>query len=332
MSRKNEEERVKHSRLLKIDNEIRSGTYPNAKKLADKTEVTQRTIMRDLEYLKLFYDAPIEYNFKKRGFYYAEPNFFIKSVILKETELEAILEPIITRDFFMKLGNDDEITVKSRKAIDKIISVLPENKTNNIPFAPSEKDKINFRFAPTVIIKANIWYELHSAMKNKEIVEIEYWFSDNRKHTLLSLEILSINQKRLLAWENDNHDKPGVYSINRIRKVHNTGRHFEIPANFRIPNHLKEKTAVSPADNIIYLFELSFPKEIAAEAIERVYYHNQIIEKREDGTVFVAFKSTRLCDVFDWVLKQGSKVKVLNPPELVTMVKKEVQKVGQYYL
>jgi len=76
---------------------------------------------------------------------------------------------------------------------------------------------------------------------------------------------------------------------------------------------------------------LSFPKEIASKAIEKTYYPNQTIKMCENGTVLVSFRSNDLYEVFDWVLGQGHKVKVQNPPELVEMVKNEVQKIGQYY-
>lgn len=62
-----------------IDEAIRSGSYPSISSLARKAEVTARTIERDL------YQGPIEY--QRRGYYYAETNFFIKSVLLTEGEL-----------------------------------------------------------------------------------------------------------------------------------------------------------------------------------------------------------------------------------------------------
>jgi len=82
----------------------------------------------------------------------------------------------------------------------------------------------------------------------------------------------------------------------------------------------------------LYHFEFLFPKEIASAAIEKTYYHNQVIKLCEDGTVLVSFRSTQLYGVFYWVLSEGHKVKVLNPPELVQMIKREAQKVVQYYI
>jgi predicted DNA-binding transcriptional regulator YafY len=116
-----------------------------------------------------------------------------------------------------------------------------------------------------------------------------------------------------------------------MRKLHLTGVYFEIPEDFRISDYLKKETDVSPADNKIYLFELLFPKEIAEEVIEKVYYHNQTIKLREDGTVFVSFRSTRLREVFRWVIGEGRKVKVLNPPELIQKVKDEIEQMRKFY-
>ena len=332
MNRKNGEEKVKLSRIARIDEELRSGKYPNSEELAAKMEVSPRTILRDIEYLRDSYGAPIEYDYVKRGFYYTEPNFFIKSVVLTEDEVKTIT----IHDTFLGMANSNEFNTSFRKAIGKILAVVPENQTKDLPFAPSEENKNDFLFAPTIVVEGNIVSALNSAVKNKEVIEVEYWISDNRKYTVHTLKPVNIFFQRhhyyLLAWKDNNQKKPGVYSINRMRNIHNTGKHFMIPAGFKISDYLKKDADVCPKDNKLYLFELSFPKEVASEAIEKTYYHNQIIELCKDGTVLVTFRSTQLYEVFNWVLEQGSKVKVLNPPELVAMVKREVQKVGQYYL
>ena len=332
MNKKNSEKKVKLSRIARIDDEIRSGKYPNSEDLAAKMEVAPRTILRDIDYLRTMYDAPIEYDFNKKGFYYTEPNFFIKSVMLTEDEVQTIT----IYDDFLKFANEDDSNIKLRKAIGKIIAVIPENKTNDLMFAPSEEKKADFLFQPTVVVSGNIFHELDSAIKNKAVIEVKYWVSDNRKYSLYTLEPLYIFYERnhyyLLAWKEGNRSKPGVYSINRMENLHTIGKHFEIPNNFKISDFLKKNADVSPADNKLFLFELSFPKEIATEAIEKTYYHNQTIELLKDGTVSVTFRSTQLQEVFRWVLSEGHKVKVINPPELVKMIRMEIQKIGKYYV
>jgi len=331
MNRKDSEKKVKFSRIARIDDEIRSGKFPNARELAEKMEVTERTILRDIDYLRLFYEAPIEYDYSKKGFYYSEPNFFIKSVILNEDELKIIT----IYDNFLKLAVENEENKKLRKVMGKIIAVLPENIANSLPFLPSENNKYDFLFEPTVVLDGNITHELKKAIKNRECIEVEYWVSDNRKYSLYNLKPLYIFYEKqnyyLLAWKNDEVKKPGIYSINRLKNIRITGQYFKISDNFKILDYLKKDAEVFPSDNKIYHFELLFIKEYASEAIEKTYYHNQIIEHKKDGSVFVTFRSTQLHEVFHWVLGQGHKVKVLNPPELVNLIILELNHLTKYY-
>ena len=129
MNRKDSEKKVKLSRIARIDEELRSGKYPNSEALAAKMEVTPRTILRDIEYLKDYYDAPIEYDYKKRGFYYSRPNFFIKSVLLTDEEFKKIT---YYYDVFKKPDSYLSDTDFS-KAIGKILAVAPEDKIKNLP-------------------------------------------------------------------------------------------------------------------------------------------------------------------------------------------------------
>ena len=66
-------------RLVFIDRKIRegmrSGIYANCSSMAKEYEVSSKSIMRDIDYLKNQRDAPIEYDPQKRGYYYTEDNF-----------------------------------------------------------------------------------------------------------------------------------------------------------------------------------------------------------------------------------------------------------------
>ena len=54
-----QQERVVIRRIHAIDQEIRKGTYPNTRDLAEMLEVGERTISRDIDEMRNFYNAPI---------------------------------------------------------------------------------------------------------------------------------------------------------------------------------------------------------------------------------------------------------------------------------
>jgi predicted DNA-binding transcriptional regulator YafY len=118
------EEKVRVNRILMIDEEIRSGAYPSVDKLAHRSEVTNRTIERDIEYLRDMYQAPIEYDRQKHGYYYSESNFFIKSGILTEGELFSIA----LFDRLLEQYRNTLIETAFRLIFKKIVQSMSENK------------------------------------------------------------------------------------------------------------------------------------------------------------------------------------------------------------
>ncbi len=59
-------------RIYRIDREITAETFPNAKILAELLNVHQRTVNRDLDFLRNELNAPLIYDYFKRGFRYKE--------------------------------------------------------------------------------------------------------------------------------------------------------------------------------------------------------------------------------------------------------------------
>ena len=83
--------RTRWRHVLLIDQKIREGTAPNCGRLAQELEVSRRTILRDIDFMKYDLAAPLEYDPGKRGYVYSEPNWVMPSVRITEGELFALL-------------------------------------------------------------------------------------------------------------------------------------------------------------------------------------------------------------------------------------------------
>lgn len=68
---KNKEKKQMLERIIGIHQQILSGTKPNSSQLAELFNVSISTISRDIEFLRTFINAPIEYDPHKRGYYYS---------------------------------------------------------------------------------------------------------------------------------------------------------------------------------------------------------------------------------------------------------------------
>lgn len=93
------ESHVKSLRLLKLEKAIQSIPYPSVERLKKELEVSRRTILRDIDELKIYYNAPIEYDRLKKGYYYTDETFFVKNVLVSEGELVAMagILPLLER-------------------------------------------------------------------------------------------------------------------------------------------------------------------------------------------------------------------------------------------
>lgn len=62
-------------RVAVIDRAIRAGEYPNARTIADRLEVSRRTIQRDIDFMRDRLDAPLVFDAKRNGYTYQRSTF-----------------------------------------------------------------------------------------------------------------------------------------------------------------------------------------------------------------------------------------------------------------
>ena len=319
--------KVQRYRLLQIDEEIRSGKFPNATSLSKKIEVSSRTIQRDIEYMRDMYNAPIEFDAYKNGYYYTEENFYIKSVPLSEGELfsVALFDQLLEQYRNTPLEND------LRSVFKKIEMSLPNKITldssflqNQTTFIPDQMGTIN----------SENFSKIFSALKNRHVLDFEY--RPLQKTTWMTRRINPLHavcQKGNWYVMGFCHDKKDirVFNFSRMQNVTESKEEFDIPEDFNPDKYFDKEIGIWLSATKKYTVELLISAEIGTFALERSWNKNQKIEQREDGSVWVSFETTQLPEVKRWVLGQGKTVKVLGPDELIAQVKEEVAAVlGMY--
>ena len=319
--------KVQRYRLLQIDEEIRSGKFPNATSLSKKIEVSSRTIQRDIEYMRDMYNAPIEFDAYKNGYYYTEENFYIKSVPLSEGELfsVALFDQLLEQYRNTPLEND------LRSVFKKIEMSLPNKITldssflqNQTTFIPDQMGTIN----------PENFSKIFSALKNRHVLDFEY--RPLQKTTWMTRRINPLHavcQKGNWYVMGFCHDKKDirVFNFSRMQNVTESKEEFDIPEDFNPDKYFDKEIGIWLSATKKYTVELLISAEIGTFALERSWNKNQKIEQREDGSVWVSFETTQLPEVKRWVLGQGKTVKVQGPDELIAQVKEEVAAVlGMY--
>ncbi|MEI6074622.1 MAG: WYL domain-containing protein [Verrucomicrobiota bacterium] len=78
-------------RIIRFHNLIREAAYPNCSTLAREFEVTVRTVMRDLDFMRDRLHLPLAFDAKRKGFYYTKSVDQFPQMPFSEAEIFALL-------------------------------------------------------------------------------------------------------------------------------------------------------------------------------------------------------------------------------------------------
>jgi predicted DNA-binding transcriptional regulator YafY len=82
---------LKFERYCWFDRQVRDGRYPNAASLAGRFEICRKTAQRNIEHMRDRLLAPLEYDSRRKGYYYTDASFALPAPRVTQNELLAIL-------------------------------------------------------------------------------------------------------------------------------------------------------------------------------------------------------------------------------------------------
>jgi predicted DNA-binding transcriptional regulator YafY len=310
-----------------IDRLIREGKYPNTGRLAELVEVTARTIQRDIEYMRDMFNAPIEYSPARRGFYYSEPNFYLKSVPLTEGELFSIA----LFDRLLEQYRNTPLERDLRNIFGKIVRCLPDTVNVDANFLTGQ-----MTFIPDHIplIDQSVFKTIFAGIKNTLTVTFDYRplsKETSMRRTVNPYHAVCQKGNWYVIGHCADKGEPRLFALSRVRNVTLTKQTFTVPEDFNPQAYFDKEMGVWASSRTPYMVELLFDREISAYALDRQWHSTQEVSARDDGSVYVKFTTTQMPEVLRWVLGQGHTVKALGPAELVEQVKAEAGKIRGMY-
>ncbi len=319
-------------RILEIDSYLQTGKPYTAAQLAKLIEnnplgrkYSTRTIQRDLEYMMDTLHAPIESDY--RGYRYTEPNFFIKSIPLTEGEAfsVAVLNPLLEQYRNTPLEN------QLRSVFKKITECLPERISVDTSFL---NPKITFIPDRTENIDPSFFQTIFDSLKNLCTITFEYrplQKTTFMERTLDPYHVVCQRGNWYVMGKCHDRNEVRIFSFSRMKNIKILKQKFGIPTDFKPSDYFDTEMGVWLSDKTPLTVELLVDKEIGTYALNRIWHSEQVVEEREDGSVYVKFVTTQKKEILRWVLGQGHTVKVLAPQELVDEVKAELESARKMY-
>lgn len=313
--------KTQFSRLMELDSQIRQGKYPNCLSFAVDWEVSQKTIQRDIDYLRDSLGAPIEYDRERKGFCYTDTHWFLPSISMSEGDLLAIL----VAEKALEQYRGTPIASTLERVFSKITDLLPEK----ISVRPELIfNKFSFTTPPTRPIDMEVWSEVVRGLVNQKILKMGYRVPDKDETTqreVAPLHMANLQGEWYLFGRAEGEEHIRQFSIGRVQSVKLTNRAFEMPAGFDAGKLLANTFARFALHDHDHTIRLLFDEHVAAWVLEKQWGPRQVVKKRRNGDVEMSFSAAGIFEVFRWVMAWGRWVKVLAPVELKKMVDEEVR-------
>jgi len=313
-------------RLVFIDQKIRQGmrdgNLANCRTMATEYEVSAKSILRDIDYLKNQRDAPIAYDAVRRGYYYTEGNYSLPALSLSESDLFAICIAEQAMQQYRSTPLYDNLK--------KIFSKIEESLPANISLDPAHLDK-NFIFLEThrTIIEPEIWQKTSTATRNQQQLLILYQKpSDGKPQKRV------IDPYRMVSYEGEwyirgychQRNKHLTFALSRIKEASLLASHFNQQKDIEGENEF----GIFRGSNK-YKVKIHFNKSEAPYVKERLWNKKQKISENKKGEVTLSFPVSHLREVKRWVLSWGKGALVLEPPELRKEIEKEIKAMAAKY-
>ena len=309
--------------LMKIDQLIRNGEYPNANKLNKMlgTKFSRSTFGRYIKTLRYDYDAPVEFDFKKNGYYYTDNTFFLKHVMLKEGEL-LTLSTILP---LLEQYKNTPLEQSYRNLMAKLIEMLPDNITVDSAFINNE---VHFISDPVTKLEDGVFENVLKATKLHKTLEMEYKTASNKDYETRRFDpyhmICQKGSWYVLGYSY--HAKAiRLYAMPRIRNCKITKDKFSIPKDFKLSDHIDVQMGAWGNSGEKTKVEIEFVKGLKTYVMERTWHKGQTIRENPDGSVYLSFETNQLGQATAWIMSFGGGARALNPPELIENIKRSAK-------
>jgi len=326
----NEKEgKVQFWRLLKIDEQLRAKRFPTARSLAKEFDVSKRTVERDIEFLRDRYEAPIEYDHSKCGYAYTQETFFLKSLFLTDEELfsAAVFEKALQQ------YRNTPIEGRLKAVFAKLAELLPDDAVSvNTMWLG---DALTFIPEPSPEIRPEIFDAVFNGVKARRAICFQYRSLTQAEPTTRMCEPYHIVCQRG-AWyvigrcADKNEER--IFSFSRMSEIEVLKDWaFELPTGFTVEQYIDKNVGVWLNRREPFMVRLLFSASVSVFAEEHIWNEEQTVLVHEDKSVEVSFKTTQFEEIKRFVLGQGATVRVLEPPELVQAVQKEIEEMRSLY-
>ncbi|MCX6584510.1 MAG: WYL domain-containing protein [Candidatus Aminicenantes bacterium] len=315
--------RLSYERYLWFHQKLKKRAFPKLKDLMEKFEISKRQAAREIENMRLFFNAPVEYSNAELGYYYSDDSFEFPASMITEEEVISLM-----------IAKRISVTIPDEKR-KRQLQVFFDNLSNyfDLDIAELEK-KISLKSLHYHRVSQDIFDAVLQSLKRNRKLRITY-------HSIFSKEISEriIDPLHLILYMGNWHIiaycevKEGIrdFALSRIKKIEILDDAIE--ENLKTLD-IKENIA----ESFGIFFEgarkkviLKFKDRVADYVREQVWFPFQTIDDAPAGGLLLTFYVTDYREIVREVLSFGADVEVLEPAPLREIIKEHILKLSAVY-
>jgi len=296
---------------MQLHARLQARKFPNCRKLALELEVSEKTIQRDIDFMRYQLGLPIEYDQLHFGFVYTEPVTSFPTIQVSEGEIVALF--IAQKALQQYHGTPFEGPL--RAAFKKIGHGL----NDKVSFSWSELDSaISFRNVGQSEADLQVFEILSHAVLDSGEIEFRYRKlkgAEAETRRVRPYHLGCVDHQWYLFGFDLSRQQLRTFALPRIREPRRTGARFRRPANFSIGKFLDSSFGIFEGNDRTTV-RICFTPFAAQLVRERTWHHSQKIKELPNGGLELHLELGSLEEIERWILSWGDQAEVLEPATL----------------
>lgn len=319
--------KLAYERYYWFHGQLKSGRYPNARKLAEEFEVSVKQAQRDIEFMRDRLAAPLNYSPDQKGYELDDAHYELPPVWLREEELLGLC-------LALRLASalpDFKLKKSLQELLEKFLTF---RFLDSAPSLVDLKEKVSVKNVGYYRVDEATFRGVINALFRNAALRITYYTPhkhESSERTIQPLHLLCyMGSWHLIAYC---AKKRGLrdFALSRIRSLELAPEPQKIPKGLpAISDFIRQNYGLLAGKHSTEVC-LKFAPEVASWISEQVWAGAQKTIANDDGSLCLKFPVADFGEIRKEVLKYGSTVEVLSPRELREQVRAEIGKMAAIY-
>jgi predicted DNA-binding transcriptional regulator YafY len=315
--------KLAYERYLWFHDRLRGKKYPKIGDLAGRFEISRRQAAREIEFMRLFLAAPIEYSSEHNGYYYSSDNFEFPGLWVSEEEIVSL---IVSRRLAAAMPDRN-----LKKKLDAFLEKIGRNIDMDLARLESKISLKNVRYCR---VEAAIFSAVLLALSHDRQLAITYasgYTAETTRRTVDPLHLLLyMGNWHLIAYC---RQRRGIrdFLLSRMRGAEVLAEKAEKhAAALKIKEKIEKRYGIffaGPATQVVLRFEANSARTVR----DQVWFPGQVSEIQGDGSLVLKFPVADFREIIRDLLPFAAGVEVLEPPELRRLIADTIDQMAGIY-